>query len=107
MKKDINQNYVQTTIVCACGQTFQTGSTKENIHVELCSNCHPFYTGKQKIVDSAGRVERFKGLISKKAKISKNKGKKKTDGKDSGSKDESTEKKMKELKNKLVKKTAK
>jgi len=50
---------VETTIVCACGNTVHTRSTKANIHVEICSNCHPFYTGKQKLVDSAGRVERF------------------------------------------------
>ncbi len=60
MKKGIHPKYTDTTIVCACGNTVHTRSTKESIHVEICSQCHPFYTGKQKLVDSAGRVERFK-----------------------------------------------
>ena len=59
MKKGIHPKYVECTIVCACGNTVHTRSSKENIHVEICSQCHPFYTGKQKLVDSAGRVERF------------------------------------------------
>jgi large subunit ribosomal protein L31 len=61
MKKDIHPAYHEVTVVCACGNTFKTRSThKENIlHLEICSNCHPFFTGKQKLVDSAGRVERF------------------------------------------------
>jgi large subunit ribosomal protein L31 len=59
MKKDIHPKYVETTITCACGNVLQTRSTKENIKVELCSQCHPFFTGKQKLVDTAGRVERF------------------------------------------------
>lgn len=59
MKKDIHPKYVETTITCACGNVLQTRSTKENIKVELCSHCHPFFTGKQKLVDTAGRVERF------------------------------------------------
>ncbi len=59
MKKGIHPKYIDSTIVCACGNTVHTRSTKETIHVEICSNCHPFYTGKQKLVDSAGRVERF------------------------------------------------
>jgi large subunit ribosomal protein L31 len=59
MKKDIHPKYNLTTASCACGQEFETGSTVENIKVEICSACHPFYTGKQKLVDSAGRVERF------------------------------------------------
>lgn len=59
MKKGIHPKYVETTIVCACGNTVHTRSTTEKIHVEICSKCHPFYTGKQKLVDSAGRVERF------------------------------------------------
>lgn len=60
MKKKIHPTYKQTTITCACGEVMQIGSTKENIRVEICSKCHPFYTGKQKLVDTAGRVERFK-----------------------------------------------
>ncbi len=61
MKKDIHPNYHEVTVVCACGQTFKTRSTYKNdvLHVEICSSCHPFFTGKQKLVDSAGRVERF------------------------------------------------
>ncbi len=60
MRKDIHPDYKQTTATCACGQTFDVGSTKENIKVEICSACHPFFTGKQKLVDTAGRIDRFK-----------------------------------------------
>ena len=60
MKAGIHPNYEQTTIRCACGAVYNTGSTKKNITVEICANCHPFYTGKQKLVDSGGRVDRFK-----------------------------------------------
>ncbi len=66
MKKDIHPEYVDTTVTCACGEVIQTKSTKENIRIEICSKCHPFYTGKQKLVDSAGRVERFRRKYSKK-----------------------------------------
>jgi large subunit ribosomal protein L31 len=60
MKKDIHPEYVECNVTCACGNTFTTRSTKKEIRVEICSNCHPFFTGKQKFVDSAGRVEKFK-----------------------------------------------
>ncbi|MCX7678844.1 MAG: 50S ribosomal protein L31 [Spirochaetes bacterium] len=60
MKKGIHPEYVDTVIKCACGNEIRTRSTVPNLHVEICSNCHPFYTKKQKIVDSAGRVEKFK-----------------------------------------------
>jgi large subunit ribosomal protein L31 len=60
MKKDIHPEYHQTTVTCACGNTFETGSTVTDIKVEICSKCHPFFTGKQKLVDTAGRVERFR-----------------------------------------------
>ena len=60
MKEGIHPNYRVTTVRCACGNEFQVGSTKENIRVEICSNCHPFYTGKQKLVDTGRRVDRFK-----------------------------------------------
>ncbi len=60
MKKGIHPEYVECTITCACGNTFTTRSTKKEIRVEICSQCHPFFTGKQKFVDSAGRVEKFK-----------------------------------------------
>lgn len=61
MKKDIHPAYHDVTVVCACGNTFKTRSTYKDdvLHLEICSNCHPFFTGKQKLVDSAGRVERF------------------------------------------------
>jgi large subunit ribosomal protein L31 len=59
MKKDLHPAYHQTVIRCACGQEISTGSTKQDIRVEICSQCHPFYTGKQKLVDTAGRIERF------------------------------------------------
>ena len=59
MKNDIHPNYIETTVRCACGSEFLTGSTKDNIRVEICSKCHPFFTGKQKLLDSAGRVEKF------------------------------------------------
>jgi large subunit ribosomal protein L31 len=59
MKPDIQPEYVEATVVCACGNTFQTRSTKARLHVEVCSKCHPFFTGERRIVDTAGRVERF------------------------------------------------
>ena len=59
MKTGIHPQYNETTISCACGNTFTTRSTAENIHVEICSDCHPFFTGKQKLLDSAGRVDKF------------------------------------------------
>lgn len=60
MKNGIHPNYVKTTASCACGATFEIGSTKADVKVEICSKCHPFFTGKQKLVDSAGRIDRFK-----------------------------------------------
>jgi len=60
MKKGIHPEYYRTTVRCACGNEFETGSTVKEINVEICSKCHPFFTGKQKLVDSAGRVERFR-----------------------------------------------
>ena len=60
MKPEIHPNYYPSAVVtCACGNTFMTGSTKPALRVEICSNCHPFYTGQQRIVDTAGQVERF------------------------------------------------
>jgi large subunit ribosomal protein L31 len=59
MKPGIHPEYEPTTITCTCGTVIETRSTRKNTHVEICSNCHPFYTGKQKIVDSEGRVEKF------------------------------------------------
>jgi len=60
MKPKIHPQYVQATVTCACGNTFTTGSTKPVLKVEVCSKCHPFFTGEQRIVDIGGRVERFK-----------------------------------------------
>ncbi len=71
MKKDIHPNYVEATVHCSCGNTFTTRSTKPELHVELCSQCHPFYTGKQKLVDSGGRVERFNRRFDKKSEAAK------------------------------------
>ncbi len=65
MKPDIHPAYVESTVSCSCGNTFVTRSTKAELHVELCSECHPFYTGKQKLVDSGGRVERFQRRYGK------------------------------------------
>jgi large subunit ribosomal protein L31 len=60
MKTGIHPNYVETTITCACGHVIHTRSTKKDIRVEICSNCHPFFTGTQKLLDTAGRIERFR-----------------------------------------------
>ncbi len=60
MKQGIHPQYKETTITCACGEVIHTRSTKENLKVEICSKCHPFFTGKQKLVDTGGRVDRFK-----------------------------------------------
>lgn len=60
MKEGIHPNYKKSIVRCACGNTFETGSIKEELKVEICSACHPFFTGKQKIVDTGGRVDRFK-----------------------------------------------
>ena len=65
MREGIHPNYVEATVVCACGNTFQTHSTKPSIRLEICSNCHPFFTGRQKFIDSAGRVERFQKRFAK------------------------------------------
>ncbi len=65
MKKGIHPEYKETTIVCACGEAIHTRSTKQNIKVEICSKCHPFFTGKQKLLDSAGRVEKFRRKYGK------------------------------------------
>lgn len=64
MKKDIHPNYAETTITCACGNVINTRSTEKDIKVEICSACHPFFTGKQKLVDTAGRIDRFKKRYS-------------------------------------------
>ncbi len=65
MKADIHPKYSNTTIKCACGNVFEIGSTKSNIRIEICSKCHPFFTGKQKLIDTAGRIERFRKKYEK------------------------------------------
>ena len=65
MKPDIHTKYLKATVKCACGNTFETESTVEEIKVAICSNCHPFYTGKQKLVDTAGRIEKFQKKYNK------------------------------------------
>ena len=65
MKKDIHPSYGPSRVVCVCGNVIETRSTSKDYHVEICSNCHPFYTGKQKLVDTAGRVERFRRKYGK------------------------------------------
>ena len=68
MKKDTHPAYYQATVRCACGNAFTVGSTKKDLEVEICSACHPFYTGGSKIVDTAGRIERYKARLAKKKK---------------------------------------
>ena len=65
MKTDIHPKYQQTKITCACGNVVEVGSTKTDIRVEICSQCHPFFTGKQKLIDTAGRIERFRKKYEK------------------------------------------
>ena len=69
MKKDIHPKYDKTTVTCGCGNTFETRSTAGDINVEICSACHPFYTGKQKLVDTAGRVDKFRMRMEAAANI--------------------------------------
>ena len=66
MKPEIHPTYQSVNVHCACGETWTTGSTKKELRVEICSKCHPFFTGKQKLVDSAGRIDRFKQRFAKK-----------------------------------------
>ena len=65
MKADIHPDYVVATVQCSCGNRFETRSTRPDLHVEICSECHPFYTGKQKLIDAGGRVERFQKRYAK------------------------------------------
>ncbi len=67
MKEGIHPKYVDCTVRCACGETYQTKSTKGDMKVDICSKCHPFYTGRQKLVDTGGRVDRFNRRFAKKA----------------------------------------
>ncbi len=68
MKQGIHPDYVETRVTCSCGNTFTTRSVKPELHVELCNQCHPFYTGKQKLVDTGGRVERFQKKYAARSK---------------------------------------
>ena len=68
MRAGIHPDYVEATVRCSCGNTFTTRSTKSDLHVELCSECHPFYTGKQKLVDTGGRIDRFERRYGKRGK---------------------------------------
>ena len=68
MRADIHPEYVVATVKCSCGNTFETRSTKANLTSELCSECHPFYTGKQKLVDTGGRIDRFERRYGKRRK---------------------------------------
>jgi len=71
MKADIHPEYMRTIVRCACGNEFETRSVKSELHVEICSSCHPFYTGKQKLVDTGGRVERFQRRLEKAEKVAR------------------------------------
>ena len=71
MKAKVHPKYVACTVTCGCGATFQTRSTSSEIHVDICSQCHPFYTGKQKLIDTAGRVERFRKRYEKVEQLKK------------------------------------
>ena len=78
MKKDIHPKYYEDIqVTCACGNVFKSGSTKPELHVEICSACHPFYTGKEKLIDTAGRVERFRKMDSQKKDLAAKKAAKK------------------------------
>lgn len=68
MKAAIHPDYKVSKVICACGYEFETKSTREEISVEICSNCHPFFTGKQKLIDTAGRIEKFKRKYAAKTK---------------------------------------
>ncbi|HEY1064934.1 MAG TPA: 50S ribosomal protein L31 [Pirellulales bacterium] len=77
MKKEIHPKYIETTVTCGCGTSFMTRSTRPELKVDICSACHPFYTGKQKFVDTEGRIEKFKTKFAKSgyASLQKKKGK--------------------------------
>ena len=64
MKEGIHPKYVKAVVKCACGETFETGSVKSNMNVDICSKCHPFFTGRQKLIDTGGRVDKFKKRLA-------------------------------------------
>lgn len=88
MKKDLHPEYKKCVVTCACGNTFETRSTVEKMHLDICSQCHPFYTGKQKLVDTAGRVEQYMRKFEKTKKmrddVAKRKGAKKSSPAENG-----------------------
>ena len=109
MKEKIHPKYIDTEIICSCGNKFKTKSTQPNIRIEVCSACHPFYTGQKRLVDTAGRVDRFKERLekSKKMQSTKKKAKKpaaKTTKKETKPADKKPAKKVKKT---TKKKTAK
>ncbi len=69
MKKDIHPKYYETKVTCGCGNKFTVGSTVEVLQIEICNACHPFYTGTSKLIDTAGRVDRFKARLGKKSDV--------------------------------------
>lgn len=77
MKSEIHPAYHQATVSCTCGNTFTVGSTESEIKVEICSNCHPFYTGTAKLIDTAGRVDKFQARMQKKSELDQTKTEKK------------------------------
>lgn len=81
MKKNTHPKYYDSKVTCACGNSFAVGATKEKIDVEICSNCHPFYTGKNKLIDATGRVDKFKKRAEKKKATKKKTGIKKQENK--------------------------
>ncbi len=91
MKEKTHPEYKETTISCVCGEVIHTRSTKQNIHVDLCSKCHPFFTGKQKLVDSAGRVEKFAKRYAGKKKVVKEEPVKETPVKEAPPQDKTAE----------------
>ncbi len=101
MKKDIHPKYYEkTNAVCNCGQTFEFGSTKETIQVEICSNCHPYYTGKSNLIDTAGRLERFKARMERSQSLKD--GAKPNKAKSKKSSKSSNQDNLKELKKELT-----
>ena len=97
MKQDIHPQYHTATVTCSCGNSFSIGATVEAMRVELCSHCHPFYTGDQKLVDTAGRVEKFQQRLSKVQKSEKREVKSEKAEQPDSNKD-----RLKELKKKLI-----
>jgi len=80
MKKDIHPKYYETAVHCGCGNTFVTGGTRPELKVDICNSCHPFYTGKLKYVDAAGRIDKFKKKFAGSGYASLKRGKKKEEG---------------------------